>query len=152
MKDFIYLLFYLHALNKMKFINPKQIRSRINKAAFQSVPFLFTINYELSEGLFIEYPLEQSEILFHFNGVGNKPDEAKSSEEADLTVYPISKEKYLLKFEVIQEAVSNGGLDVVNLTLRTPIKTNIDCREIFLRSQSPYQIYIPDKFVCFSPE
>ena len=43
-------------------------------------------------------------------------------------------------------------MNVINLTSRTPISTNINCREIFFRSQSPYRIYVPGKFVCFSPE
>ena len=136
----------------MKFINPEQVRLQINKAASQQTPFFFTVNYEMSEGVFIENPMEQSDVLFHFNGVGNKPDEAISDNEANLTVYPTSKQNYLSNFQVIQSALKNKELDVINLTARTPIKTNIDCREIFLRSQSPYQVYIPNKFVCFSPE
>ena len=136
----------------MKFIDPDLVRLQINKAASQQTPFFFTINYEMSEGLFIENPMNQSEVFFHFNGVSNKPDEAISSEEVELTIYPTSKQEYFSKFEVIQKAFKSGDLDVINLTVSTPIKTNIDCREIFLRSQSPYQVYIPDKFVCFSPE
>ena len=136
----------------MKFIDPDQVRLQINKAASQQTPFFFTVNYEMSEGLFIENPMDQSEVLFHFNGVGNKPDEAISSEEAKLTVHPISKQKYLSNFQVVQRALKSGELDVINLTACTPIKTNISCRQIFLRSRSPYQVYIPDNFVCFSPE
>ncbi len=136
----------------MKFIDTDQVRLQINKTASQQTPFFFTVNYEMSEGVFIENPMEQSDVLFHFNGVGNKPDETISDDEANLTVYPTSKQKYLSNFQVVQSALKNKELDVINLTARTPIKTNIDCREIFLRSQSTYQVYIPDKFVCFSPE
>lgn len=136
----------------MKFINSEQVRTRINKAASQNTPFFFIINYELTEGLFIENPLSQSEVLFHFNGVGNKPDQATSSEEAELSVFPISEQEYLSKFEVVQKGLKNGELEVINLTAKTPVRTSIDCHEIFLRSQSPYQFYVPGRFVCFSPE
>lgn len=136
----------------MKFINSEQVRTRINKAASQNTPFFFIINYELTEGLFIENPMSQNDVLFHFNGVGNKPDEAISSEEAELSVSPISEQEYLSKFEIVQKGLKSGELDVINLTAKTPIRTNIDCREIFLRSQSPYQVYIRGRFVCFSPE
>ena len=50
----------------MMFINPDQIRTSINKAASKETPFFFAINYELTEGLFIENPLginpQQSQI------------------------------------------------------------------------------------------
>lgn len=136
----------------MKFIDPNQIRTHINKAASQQIPFFFTVNYEMTEGLFIENPIKQNEVLFHFNGVNNSPSVATSNKEPGLTVFPASKEEYRLKFEMVQQDLKNGEVDVINLTERTPISTNIDCREIFLRSQSPYRIYIPNKFVCFSPE
>ena len=86
----------------MKFINPEQVRLQINKAASQQTPFFFTVNYEMSEGVFIENPMEQSDVLFHFNGVGNKPDEAISDNEANLTVYPTSKQNYLSNFQLFK--------------------------------------------------
>ena len=54
----------------MKLFNSDQVRKHMNKAASQQTPFLFAINYELSEGLFIENPMTQSEVLFQFNGIG----------------------------------------------------------------------------------
>ncbi|MGV8962976.1 MAG: aminodeoxychorismate synthase component I [Candidatus Saccharimonadaceae bacterium] len=136
----------------MKFIDSNQVRTSINKAASQRIPFFFAINYEMTEGLFIENPMEQSEVLFQFNNIGNKPLTAARNQEAELTVFPISKLEYGSKFKLVQKGLENSEIDVVNLTVQTPINTNIDCHEIFLRSQSPYQIYISGKFVCFSPE
>ena len=136
----------------MKFINSNQVRTNINKVASQGTPFFFAINYEMSEGLFIENPMTQSEILFHFNGTINKSSTELSCQEAELVIYPISEKGYQSNFDVMQLGLKTGEIDVVNLTVRTPISTNIDCREIFFRSRSPYKIYVPGKFVCFSPE
>lgn len=136
----------------MKFINSNQIRKLINKAASQQTPFFFMMNYEMTEGLFIENPMSQSEVLFQFNTTGNKPSIASSIQLAELTVFPISKLEYQTKFEAMQQGLKSGDIDVINLTIRTPINTSINCHEIFLRSDSPYQLYIPGKFVCFSPE
>ena len=136
----------------MKFINSNQVRTNINKAASQGTPFFFAINYEMSEGLFIENPMTQSEILFHFNGTINKSSTELSCQEAELVIYPISEKGYQSNFDVMQLGLKTGEIDVVNLTVSTPISTNIDCREIFFRSRSPYKIYVPGKFVCFSPE
>ncbi len=136
----------------MKFIDSEQVRKQMNKAASQQTPFFFTINYEMSKGLFIENPMDQSEILFHFKGIDNKSSELTSCQNIELAVYPIAKEEYRLKFEIAQQGLKSGEINVINLTARTPISTNINCREIFFRSQSPYRIYVPGKFVCFSPE
>ncbi len=136
----------------MKFIDPDQVRISISKAASQQTPFFFAINYELTEGIFVENPMAQTELLFHFNGFGNKPSMTSSDKQAELTAHHVSEESYRSKFEVMQEGLKNAEIDVVNLTVRTPISTNIHSREIFLRSQSPYRIYVPGKFVCFSPE
>lgn len=136
----------------MKFIDSDHIRKHINKAASNQTPFFFALNYEMSEGLFIENPLSQNEVLFHFNGDNNKPLEQINDQQVELTVHPISEVEYRSKFDIVQQGLKKGEIDVINLTVQTPISTNIDCREIFLRSQSPYRIYVPDKFVCFSPE
>lgn len=136
----------------MKFINKDQVRININEAALQQMPFFFALNYEMTEGLFIENPINQSEILFHFNGIGNTPSQDRNNEKVELNVIPISTEEYFSKFEIVQQGLKCGEIDVVNLTIKTPISTNIDCHEIFLRSQSRYREYVPDKFVCFSPE
>ena len=136
----------------MKFINSDQIRTGINKAASQGTPFFFVVDYEGSEGCLLENPMSQSEILFHFNGIGNIPSQAKDGQKSELTISPIPIKEYKSKFEIVQQGLKSGVIDVVNLTMKTPISTNIDSKEIFLRSQSPYRIYVPGKFVCFSPE
>lgn len=136
----------------MQFINSDQVRISINKTASKQTPFFFTVDYEMSEGLFIENPISQAEVLFQFNGEGNKPIEAVSTTKAEMITNPILEDAYKTKFEVIQRGLNCGEIDVANLTIKTPIKTNITCREIFLRSQSPYQVYIPERYVCFSPE
>ena len=136
----------------MKFIDTDQVRISINEAALQQTPFFFALNYEMTEGVFIENPMNQSEILFHFNGFGNAPSQVRNNEKVELNVIPISIEEYFSKFEIVEQGLKYGEIDVVNLTVKTPISTNIDCHEIFLRSQSRYRVYVPDKFVCFSPE
>ncbi len=136
----------------MQFINSNKIRNSINEAGAKQTPFFFTIDYEMEEELFIEHPTNQTEVFFQFNGDGNKLSEPVSAIEATMATTPISEEAYKAKFEVIQKGLHSGEIEVANLTLRTPIKTNISCQEIFLRSQSPYQVYIPDRYVSFSPE
>lgn len=136
----------------MRFINSEQIRTGINKAASKGTPFFFAIDYEMQEGLLIENPMAQNKIHFHFNGISNTPSQEQGSQKSELTISPIPIEEYQARFEIVQQGLQSGEINVVNLTVKTPISTNIDCQEIFLRSQAPYRIHVPGKFVCFSPE
>lgn len=87
-----------------------------------------------------------------FGGKGNKPEKEPSDFTNSLKVYPQGIEYYRSKFDGAYQALSNGTINVVNLTVRTPIDPGMSLEDIFLKSQSPYQIYLPGRFVCFSPE
>ena len=45
-----------------------------------------------------------------------------------------------------------GNSYLVDLTCRVPVDTNLTLKEIFLRSDAPYRLWIKDTLVCFSPE
>lgn len=129
-----------------------ELKERMNCAAGEGKPFLFGINYELSESFFIAAPLEQEEILFCFNGVGNKKKQSTISTPPQITLSPIGIEAYRKKFSIVQKEIAAGRIGVINLTGKTAIQTTISDKEIFECSTSLYQLYIPGKFVCFSPE
>ena len=128
------------------------ISSKMNEAGQDKRPFLFGFNYELTEGFFIESPLEQSNILFQIKGAGNKSLEEKKQTTVSFNRHPISIEDYKQKFDVIHNGLKRGDSFLSNLTIKTPIDTNLSLEEIFNRSNAPYQLYIPERFVCFSPE
>lgn len=130
-----------------------QIRDKINQYTANGVEFFFAVNYELSEAIFVDKPMEQSQLMFCFNGKGNKPSkEFASSASSKLEVFPNGLECYRSKFDIAYKELAQGTIKVMNLTERTPINFNMSCKEIFMNSNSPYQIYFPEHFVCFSPE
>lgn len=134
------------------FFGITELQNRINRAAGDRQPFLFGINYEVTEGFFIENPLQQQEVLFNFNGVGNKGAQLVVDTPPSIEVSPIGMEAYTEMFDVVQREIAAGRVGVINLTGRTPIKTTISEKEIFECSTALYQLYVPGRFVCFSPE
>lgn len=128
------------------------IREKMNKAGALSKPFLFGINYEMSEGFFIENPLDQKFIKFQISGIGNKASELNRNIRSELGFLPISYEQYQAKFETVFKGLRKGNSFLANLTVKTPIVTTLSLAEIFAKSNAPYQLYIEDRFVCFSPE
>lgn len=129
-----------------------ELKERMNCAAEKGVSFLFGVNYELSEGFFIENPLEQDEILFNFNGIGNKKTQSVKNIAPQITKWAMGIEAYSKKFDVVQREILANRIGVINLTGKTAIQTEISNKEIFECSSSLYQLYVPNKFVCFSPE
>lgn len=130
------------------------IREQINDYSTKNIPFLFILNFELTEGYFIQNPLEQNDILFQFRGVGNKSSENDESVPYDrvLKVYPISKKVYKERFDKVRAGLYGGDSFLVNLTMKTEIEMPFSLEDVFKMSNAPYSLYVPDKFVCFSPE
>lgn len=136
----------------MFYSDTESIRTKINRAGALKKSFLFGINFEQTEGFFIENPLHQSDIFFQIRGIGNKPTRRDIFPNVQLKSYPIEYDEYRSRFEIVHKGLRRGDSFLTNLTVKTPIKTNLSLEEIFILSNSDYQLHIPDRFVCFSPE
>lgn len=140
------------------------IESMMNRAGKNRIPFLFGLDFEMENGFFIERPMLQSEILFEVNGIGNfnnhqinlqsKSTHIKQEESNNYQFYIFPEEysKYKERFYIVMEGLKKGDTYLTNLTARTAIKTSLTLKDILLRSNTPYKLYIPNKLVCFSPE
>lgn len=128
------------------------IIDKMNAAGKKRTPFLFGINFELTEGFFIPYPQQQQEILFNINGTGNTNTTNQTAPEFSFHTHPISLEDYKTKFDIAMEDLSTCKINLINLTIKTPITTSLSLKEIFKYSKAKYKLYIPNKLVCFSPE
>lgn len=134
------------------FISCRQIIAKMNEAGKTKTPFLFAVNYEMSEGFFIENPLQQSHVLFDINGISNADKGSLQDKDFVFERFPESYETYEKRFNYAMDALRKGEISLLNLTIKTPIKTSLSLQEIFEHSEAKYRLYVPDKFVCFSPE
>lgn len=125
-------------------------------------PYLFIIDFEKSNPLIIKLadlsnpsPL----VKYSFPSITNVQEQpvllnygGNQSEEFFKTS-PISFEVYNQKFELAQKMMKQLKVDVINLTIPTPIElTNPDLNVIFNTAQAKYKVLLEDKFVCCSPE
>ncbi|MEG0891342.1 MAG: aminodeoxychorismate synthase component I [Bacteroidales bacterium] len=138
-----------------------ELQKLMNRAGTYKTPFLFVVDYELSNGIFIENPLENKEVLWRVGSVTNAPNShlhphtpalAETKHGTFLKARPIDYNKYACKFNLLKEQLMLGNSFLANLTIRTPIETDYTLEEIFHKSTSPYALLIPNKLVCFSPE
>lgn len=129
------------------------LREQINKLGALHRKFIFIIDYELSEGYIMEAPLNQKSVLFDIVGCGsNVKYDADEGTDVDWEVFGVSREEYIGKFNTVMQGLKRGDSFLVNLTMKTRVKTNLSLTDIFYRSNARYKLCIPDRFVCFSPE
>ena len=135
-------------------ITALEVIDRINCAATKGMPFLFGIDYELENGFFIEDPLEDTSLMWRVGKYTNIAAQTICSQKAGtyLHKYPVSFDAYKQKFDALQAEQLQGNSFLANLTIQTPIETDYALEELFLRSNSPYALLIPNQLVCFSPE
>ena len=136
----------------MLYKDPFVLEEKINRLCADEEPFFFVINYEQTEAHLVENPLKQSEIFFRFPTAEHKPFEYSSPKEVIFNVIPNDFGDYKRKFDKLHDYLKKGEISLANLTERTKIETNLSLENIFALSGSLYQIYMPGKFVCFSPE
>lgn len=103
------------------------------------------------------WPLDevcQSEFLFDFDGFHNYTGSSDKTcnPEFSFQKYPISFESYKPKFEHVVNNLKTGNSFLVNLSVETPIVTNLSLHDIFKNSKARYRCLFQNQFVCFSPE
>lgn len=127
----------------------------LNNWGKRKIPFVFLIDFLAQKP--IAWRLDEinpSEILFDFNGFSN----AESDAAADIPPgfyfqkEPVSFEVYHNKFAHVVKNLCAGNSFLVNLSVPTPIETNLGLKDIFRFSNAPYRFWLKDQFVCFSPE
>ncbi len=131
-------------------ITPKELKNKINAAVKQGEKFLFVVNYEKDECIFIENPLQNKEVLWRTPKATNF-----STQQVELTkLLPeyISFEWYAKKFRIVYDGLYGGHSFLTNLTVKTPLNGEISLKDIARSAKSKYLLYIPEKFVSFSPE
>ena len=138
----------------VQLLSAADVKARINALGRQGVPFLCAVDFELSSGFILECPLEQQAVLFQTPLGGNCVPSVLSDSNGgmQLDTVPVPYSIYRERFNQIQAALERGDTYLANLTVKTPIRTDVSLREIFHRSISPYRILFPERFVCFSPE
>lgn len=126
---------------------------RMDQLASEGVPFLFILDFDLTRPLVI--PLKDIDensggIQFQINK--SKSDPAVNTVVTTFSRFPVSFEVYKSGFEQVLNALHAGDTYLLNLCYSTKMEGLPTLKEIFDVVQAPYKLYVPDKFVVFSPE
>lgn len=125
----------------------------MDEASRNQIPFFFAIDYLRTECIFIPYPDTQEKVLYAIRGVSNSlPGGSTPAEPPSLKIDPIPYQRYLSSYEIIRAGLLRGDSFLANLTVPTRIELPLSLEELYRMTNAPYRLYVPDRFVCFSPE
>ncbi|CAG5008070.1 Isochorismate synthase MenF [Dyadobacter sp. CECT 9275] len=130
-------------------------RKCLNTWGKNGVPFVFLVDYAMERPMAWKLDeIDSSEVLFDLNGFHNIPQPVHLLKQVDFIFdkRPITFEAYLPRFERVVKNLKAGNSFLVNLSVPTPLDTDLSLNEIFLLSDAPYRFLLGNKFVCFSPE
>lgn len=126
----------------------------LNNWGAKKTAFIFLIDFECKKPLCWKLDDATAPFKIKFQGIRNfeGPKEVPAVLNLSLTKHPISLEAYRAKFDEVITELSYGNSFLVNLTTKTPIEIDLSLEEIFHNVHSKYSCWLPDEFVCFSPE
>lgn len=132
----------------------------MNEAGERRKSFLFAVDFEMREGFFVPDPLSQSELFFDVKGITNFPCYQPTTGYLPLStlkkylfeVDPEDYDTYQQRFDVVMNGLKRGDSYLTNLTIKTPLRCSFSLEDIFRFSKATYKLYLPGKWVCFSPE
>lgn len=124
----------------------------MNKWGGQGLPFFFMIDFELQKPVL--YLLEElsKAISFDINGVKRNAPPQTVKKPFTFEPRPVPFQTYKKAFDKVISELDYGNSYLLNLTLPTPLHTNLDLASIFYRSKAPYKLLIKNELVVFSPE
>ncbi|MFR7708176.1 MAG: aminodeoxychorismate synthase component I [Alistipes inops] len=121
-------------------------------AAVRRRPFLFAVNFKMTEGLFAENPLACSSVGFSVNRSRQQRAWREGGSGAACWRRGRWSSPNMPAVSEQCRGLLRGDSFLANLTVRTPVVSGLSLEEIFMRAEAPYLLYVPGRFVCFSPE
>lgn len=133
----------------------RQVFARMNDLGQQAKAFFFALDYEGQEAILYDADqlAEGVELYFNLGAKSYAPNPQTLEQRPTLTsLMPEPLEQYLRRFALVHEALKRGDSFLSNLTIRTPITLEGNLLQVYLHAQARYKVYVPGRFVCFSPE
>jgi para-aminobenzoate synthetase component 1 len=123
----------------------------LNELGKSRKPFLFVFDFLLRHPLIYELPVYDS-LYYKFGRLGNRFPSYTPAANPYFYKKPVSYSRYKTGFDFVQQQLRFGNSFLVNYTLPTEVQTNYSPGEIFVRARVPYKLFLPGRFVVFSPE
>lgn len=129
-----------------------EIRSGMNLMG-RKTPFLFILDFEMNKPIILPLSgIDPKVLLYNFDGIKNYDAEEVVKPNHSFHRAPVSYEKYSKAFDIVKQNLEYGNSYLCNLTMPTPISTDISLRNIFFKNRQKFRLWFNNQFVVFSPE
>lgn len=138
-------------MTSMNWLDNKNGFSHIDNLGQSRTPFLFIISYDKNKIFAKALNALDDNIFYKLEDWRNYPAETLQK-NVTFSKSPVAFPTYKKALEQVLEQIRSGNTYLLNLTFRTPIKTNYSLKEIFTYARAKFKLYYKDEFICFSPE
>ena len=130
--------------------------SEMDQLAAARLPFLFILDFNLahpiilrlsSDGRVMSEDDQSSKVRFSFY-----QHHESHSAPVSLQKYPVLFDTYQQGFDQVMRALHGGDTYLLNLCYTTRLEGIDSLEEIYHSAVAPYKLWLPEKFVLFSPE
>jgi len=124
----------------------------MNEFGIKGIPFIFVFSFDLREIiLFRPDQFNDGHLLFDIDGFRNYRTIGSPVRQPDLWKFPVPYNIYLDAFQKVHHELLAGNTYLLNLTFKTPVKTEFSLNDIFFYSVAKYKLRYRN-FTVFSPE
>lgn len=141
--------FYYLCRHKME---PRSnIKSTMNSLGSSGEPFTFLVNFDGTEG-YVFPANDSTKLRWKTQKAQNYSLKTETIQIKKWETTPVDFMRYKKGFDTIQKHIENGDTYLLNYTQETQIETNLTLETLFHGCDARYKIWLPNRFVCFSPE
>jgi para-aminobenzoate synthetase component 1 len=124
----------------------------MNMYGSEGEPFFFIIDFEMNHPEIYKLSSVTAGILYSTPLFSNCNTGNQTDTVVSLNISPVSFRRYAETFKIVQENIRMGNSYLVNLTLPTPVSSELSLENIFNAARAKYKLLYHDKFIVFSPE
>lgn len=124
----------------------------MNSYGERGEPFFFMVDFEMVKPILFPIDRIPGDILISMPDYNNSGNMNPVKRDFRLDRYPVSYEKFMKAFNIVQDNIRQGNSYLLNLTFPTRIETDLTLEDIFYSSRAKYRLLVKNKFVVFSPE
>jgi para-aminobenzoate synthetase component 1 len=124
----------------------------MNEMGKKKQPFVFLFDFDFQHPILLEWEEGGQKLLWKTPLYSNFNPGPPHISKFRWNVKPVPCNRYRKAFRLVMEQIHQGNSYLLNLTMPSEVETDRNLEELLYLCRAPYQIYLKDHFLCFSPE
>lgn len=125
---------------------------KMNHFGRKGIPFLFAIDFEQEKPFVYALDDMPSSIHYRIGSMTNSPFILEQENDIGFDAQPLPLSEYKVAFGQVKEEIDKGNSYLLNLCFPTRLDTSTTLEEFYNNRNAPFQLYVKNQFVVFSPE